>query len=185
MKRTGRRTSIQNEFISIPEQPRACPCCRCGGRCWQFSRIANVEICSSVVAAAVLLLAEPSRVGGPGNPLCWLLNGLGGPSQVQATLARGRHSQYLGQLPPPVTPQLNRKSALNGREKLWLTIERTELRGFQKIRKVFTLWWELIESGLSQMAEHNNCTIFTFWFLLLQCKFFLSCLSLTVTSVPA
>ena len=78
MKRTGRRTSIQNEFISIPEQPRACPCCRCGGRCWQFSRIANVEICSSVVAAAVLLLAEPSRVGGPCNPLCWLLNGLGG-----------------------------------------------------------------------------------------------------------
>ena len=171
-------------FVGDETSPSPSRCCSFLLNNFQ-QKIANLEICRETQPAAALLLAERRRGGGSSNPLCWLLNGLGGPSQVQATLARGRHSQYLGQLPPPVTPQLNRKSALNGREKLWLTIERTELRGFQKIRKVFTLLWELIESGLSQMAEHNNCTIFTFWFLLLQCKFFLSCLSLTVTSVPA
>ena len=58
------RRGVPSEIIA---ETRACPSCRCGGRCWcpdsESSRIANVEICRVVAAAP--LLAESCREGGP------------------------------------------------------------------------------------------------------------------------
>ena len=89
---------------------------------------------------------------------------------------------------PSSSPHQDRKYALNGIEKPWSTVDSLELKGFKKIRKVFTPISELIGSEMfpyityiMQFMQSSSLPIQC----LDQCKFILSCLQFYCNFRPA